>query len=58
MTPTPYAQVATLDFDPTADFHDYAIEWTLAEARFLIDGEVKRTWSDRSIASSCPRTSC
>ena len=40
-------QLTALDFDPTADFHDYAIEWTPAEARFVIDGVVKRTWSDQ-----------
>ena len=32
-------------FDPSADFHDYTIEWTPTEARFTIDGELKRTWS-------------
>ena len=45
VTPTPYAQLATLAFDPSADFHDYTIEWTPTEARFTIDGELKRTWS-------------
>ena len=45
VTPTPDAQVSTLGFDPTADFHDYAIEWTPAAVRFSVDGEVKRTWS-------------
>ena len=47
MTPTQFPQLAPLTFDPTADFHDYAIEWTPAEARFLVDGVVKRTWSDQ-----------
>ena len=45
MTPTPSPQLAALAFDPSADFHDYTIEWTPTEARFTIDGELKRTWS-------------
>ena len=40
VTPTPSPQVATLAFDPSADFHDYTIEWTPTEARFTIDGEL------------------
>jgi beta-glucanase (GH16 family) len=45
VTPTQFPEISTLGFDPTADFHDYAIEWTPAEARFVVDGTVKRTWS-------------
>ena len=45
VTPTQFPQLATLPFDPTADFHDYAIEWTPTEARFVIDGVVERSWS-------------
>lgn len=47
VTPTQSTQLTMLPFDPTADFHDYAIEWTPAAARFVVDGEVKRTWSDQ-----------
>jgi beta-glucanase (GH16 family) len=47
VSPTQFPQLTMLDFDPSADFHDYTIEWTPAEARFLIDGVVKRTWSDQ-----------
>lgn len=45
VNPTQFPQLAMLPFDPTADFHDYAIEWTPAEARFSVDGMVLRTWS-------------
>jgi beta-glucanase (GH16 family) len=45
VTPTGFEAFATLDFDPSADFHVYAIEWTPTEARFVVDGVVKRTWS-------------
>lgn len=46
VAPTQFPQLTPLDFDPSADFHTYAIEWTPAAARFTIDGVVKRTWSD------------
>jgi endo-1,3-1,4-beta-glycanase ExoK len=45
VTPTQYPEIVMLAFDPSADFHVYGIEWTPLEARFTIDGEVKRTWS-------------
>ncbi len=45
VTPTAFPELATFAFDPSADFHDYAIEWTPTEARFTVDGELKRTWS-------------
>jgi len=45
VTPTNDEQLMTLSFDPTADFHVYAMEWTPTQARFLVDGEPKRTWS-------------
>jgi endo-1,3-1,4-beta-glycanase ExoK len=45
VTPTTEEQLMTFSFDPTADFHVYAMEWTPTEARFLVDGQTKRTWS-------------
>lgn len=45
VSPTQFPQLAMLPFDPTAEFHDYTIEWTPAEARFLVDGNLLRTWS-------------
>jgi endo-1,3-1,4-beta-glycanase ExoK len=45
VTPTQSPQITTLAFDPSADFHVYAMEWTPTEARFVIDGEVVRTWT-------------
>jgi len=44
VTPTMYPQLAPLDFDPAADFHVYAMEWTPARARFSVDGEVVHMW--------------
>lgn len=35
-----YPELVDLGFDPTADFHDYAVEWVPGEARFLVDGQV------------------
>jgi beta-glucanase (GH16 family) len=45
VTPTPYPQIVSLPVDPSADFHVYGVEWTPAEARFTLDGELKHTWS-------------
>jgi endo-1,3-1,4-beta-glycanase ExoK len=45
VTPTQSPQMAMLAFDPAADFHVYAVEWTPAEVRFIVDGEVMRTWT-------------
>jgi beta-glucanase (GH16 family) len=45
VSPTQSPQMAMLAFDPSADFHLYTMEWTPAEAKFLIDGEVMRTWT-------------
>lgn len=45
VAPTQYPQLATLGFDPSAEFHVYAMEWTPAEARFSVDGQVLHRWS-------------
>jgi endo-1,3-1,4-beta-glycanase ExoK len=47
VTPTQEPQLVDLGFDPSADFHVYAIEWTPAGARFLVDEVVRHTWNTR-----------
>jgi beta-glucanase (GH16 family) len=49
VSPTPDLHQDTLPFDPSADFHVYTVEWTPAGARFLIDDELRHTWT-RNIA--------
>jgi beta-glucanase (GH16 family) len=44
VTPTQYPELAQLGFDPSADFHVYAMEWTPSQARFSVDGQVMHTW--------------
>lgn len=44
--PTASPTTAAIGFDPSADFHDYEIEWTPAGARFSIDGLLVRTWTE------------
>ncbi|HLV22402.1 MAG TPA: family 16 glycosylhydrolase [Polyangiaceae bacterium] len=38
-----FPQLVTLDFDPSAEFHTYAIEWVPGEARFYIDDVLLHT---------------
>jgi len=38
-------QTLLLPFDPTADFHEYAIDYRSGSVRFLVDGSVMQTWS-------------
>jgi len=49
VSPTPDVFLDTLAFDPTADFHVYTVEWTPDSAKYLIDDEVRLTWT-RNIA--------
>ena len=41
-----------LPFDPTADFHDYAIEYDPGSVRFLVDGTEMQSWSSGVTRSS------
>ena len=34
-----------LPFDPTADFHEYAVEYSPGSVRFLVDGVPMQSWS-------------
>ena len=45
VSPTPEVFHDDLPFDPTQDFHVYTLEWTPESARFLIDDEVRHTWT-------------
>jgi endo-1,3-1,4-beta-glycanase ExoK len=45
VTPTQYPQLVTLPFDPTEDFHVFAIEWTPDGARFVVDGVQSHVWT-------------
>jgi endo-1,3-1,4-beta-glycanase ExoK len=45
VSPTGAEQMVNVAFDPSAEFHTYAIEWTPTTVRYLIDGAVTRTWN-------------
>jgi beta-glucanase (GH16 family) len=45
VSPTPHLFQDALPFDPSADFHEYTIEWNPASAKFLVDGELRHTWT-------------
>jgi endo-1,3-1,4-beta-glycanase ExoK len=44
--PTQFPHPLALDFDPSADFHEYELEWTPARARFAIDGQEVYVWNE------------
>jgi beta-glucanase (GH16 family) len=48
-------EMVSLGIAPSADFHVYGIEWTPTVARFLVDGEVKRTWSSQIARMKLPQ---
>ena len=41
-----------LPFDPTADYHEYGIDYRSGSVRFLVDGMVMQTWSTGVTRSS------
>ncbi len=45
VTPTQFPELRSLSFDPSADFHVYAMEWTPTEARFTVDGVTEHVWA-------------
>jgi endo-1,3-1,4-beta-glycanase ExoK len=45
VSPTPDLFTDGLSFDPSQGFHVYTIEWTPSGARFLVDDEVRHTWT-------------
>lgn len=47
VTPTQHPQLVDLGFDGSADYHEYTIEWTPEQARFLVDDVVLHSWSER-----------
>jgi beta-glucanase (GH16 family) len=55
VTPTQYPQLVNLAFDPTRDFHVFAIEWTPEGATFSVDGSTQHTWSSESARLKLPQ---
>lgn len=45
VTPTQDPMKVTLGFDPSADFHEYTIEWTPEGAYFSVDDVLLHTWT-------------
>ncbi len=55
VSPTQDPTKVRLDFDPSADFHEYTIEWTPAGAFFQVDGELVHTWTKRIDLMTLPQ---
>jgi beta-glucanase (GH16 family) len=55
VAPTPSLFQDALPFDPSADFHEYTIEWEPTAARFVVDGEVRHTWTQNIRLMNLPQ---
>jgi endo-1,3-1,4-beta-glycanase ExoK len=45
VSPTQDPTLYALGFDSSLDYHEYTIEWTPEEARYLVDGKLAHTWT-------------
>ena len=55
VSPTPDLFQDALPFDPSADFHEYAIEWNPEGASFVVDGELRHQWTRNIGLMSLPQ---
>lgn len=55
VSPTQDAEMYSLGFDASTEFHEYTIEWTPESARFLVDGALAREWSSRISLMNLPQ---
>ena len=55
VSPTQDPAFVSFGFDPSADFHVYAIEWTPADVRFTVDGALVHTWSAQIARMKLPQ---
>jgi endo-1,3-1,4-beta-glycanase ExoK len=55
VSPTPDLFQDALPFDPSADFHEYAIEWNPKGATFLVDGEARHVWTKNITLMDLPQ---
>ncbi len=50
-----FPELVTLDFNPSADFHTYAIEWVPGQARFYVDGALLHTATEEMARMVLPQ---
>jgi beta-glucanase (GH16 family) len=55
VTPTQHPRKVDLGFDPSLDFHEYTLEWTEESARFLVDGSLEHSWTERIELMNLPQ---
>ncbi len=55
VTPTQDPTRVDLGFDPSESFHEYTIEWTPQGAFFLVDDELKHTWTSNIDRMTLPQ---
>jgi beta-glucanase (GH16 family) len=55
VTPARFEQMVALGFDAEADFHVYSAEWTPVDVKFIVDGQVVRTWNQEIARMKLPQ---
>jgi endo-1,3-1,4-beta-glycanase ExoK len=50
-----FPELVMLDFNPSADFHTYAMEWVPGEARFYVDGALLHTATEEMARMVLPQ---
>lgn len=55
VTPTQDPLVSSLGFDAEAGFHQYDVEWTPANVKFIVDGVIVRTWNAQIAKMKLPQ---
>lgn len=55
VTPTQAPHIDELEFDASADYHEYEMTWTPESATFVVDGIVRHTWTERIELMNLPQ---
>ena len=55
VTPARFEQLHDLGFDSEADFHVYSAEWTPRGVKFMVDGQMIRSWDEQAARMKLPQ---
>lgn len=55
VSPTQFPALKSLNFDSSADFHTYTIQWTPASAEFYVDDVLQHVWTTKIDLMTLPQ---